>query len=241
MQTKAACRPGSVQSWLVGWGAVQRGGSRGQGGGHRGGKRRPRRSRKARGGPRGPKGRGRREGWRRRRPAGQPEPRGGRALPAEVWSLTIRARLSALQNSHTWGNGGSCLPAPPVVFSGELREDGRRPEGLVVRGRQRRGCGSIAGGQGLGSPRVCPAPPGRGGIHPLSKTELTSSLSEALRDCRAAWGGSRVPPPPVFALLKRPEGGSLTPSPQPPTPASLRVLQTNGFDLPVPEQGQLTR
>ena len=61
------------------------------------------------------------------------------------------------------GKRGQLPPSSPVVFSGELREDGRRPEGLVVSGRQRRGCGSIAGGQGLGSPRVCPAPPGRGG------------------------------------------------------------------------------
>ena len=167
---------------------LQRGGSRGQGGGRRGGKCRPRRSQKACWGPQESKGRGRREGWRRRRPAGRPDPRGGKAVRAEVWSLTICARPSALPNSHTWGNGGSCLPAPTVVFSGELREDGHRLEGLIVNCPQRRCCGSIASGQGLRSPQVCPAPPGRGGIHPPSKTELTGSLSEALPDCRAAPG-----------------------------------------------------
>ena len=86
------------------------------------------------------------------------------------------------------GKRGQLPPSSPVVFSGELREDGHRPEGLVMSGPQRRCCGSIAGGQGLRSPRICPAPPGRGGIHPPSKTELTGSLSEALHNRRAAPG-----------------------------------------------------
>ena len=75
---------------------LQTGGSGGQGGGRRGGKRRPRRSQKARRGPRGSEGRGRGEGWRRR-PAGQPEPGGGSAECAEVWSLrAVRAEAWSL-------------------------------------------------------------------------------------------------------------------------------------------------
>lgn len=51
------------------------------------------------------------------------------------------------------GKRGQLPPSSPVVFSGELREDGHRPEGLVVSGPQRRCYGSVAGGQGLRSPR----------------------------------------------------------------------------------------
>ena len=93
---------------------LQTGGSRGQGGGRRGGKRRPRRSRKACWGPRESKGKGRREGCVREAASWAAGPRGRQSRACGGVEADNPCHSSALPNSHTWGNGGSCLPAPPL-------------------------------------------------------------------------------------------------------------------------------